>query len=292
MTHIMSETFPRNVRIESDAPGDLWAVVADATQLHQILMNLCVNARDAMPEGGRLTLRAENIRLNEEEARVLPEAKPGTYVIVSVADSGTGIPPEIISRIFDPFFTTKEIGKGTGLGLSTVLGIVKSHGGFIAVESELKKGTVFKVYLPVADPNAALEVETTASAAPFGSQELILLVDDEIPILNSTQRVLERNGYRVLAASNGEEALRLFIEHAGAVKLAITDMMMPGMSGGKLIQALRVLQPNIKVIASSGLDHEDKKAEMTALGISVVLAKPFAPTFLLKAISRMLAQSR
>ena len=289
MTHIMHETFPRNITIQSEIPADLWPVVADATQMHQILLNLCVNARDAMPEGGRLTLGAENAELDEKFARSHPEARPGKYVVMSVADSGTGISPEIISRIFDPFFTTKEIGKGTGLGLSTVIGIVKSHDGFITVESKLQQGTVFRAYLPVVATRVVAEVEPTLSATPFGSQELVLLVDDEMPILAAVRRVLEKNHYRVLTAGSGEEAVRLFILHASAVKVVITDMMMPGMGGAKLIQALRVLQPGIRVIASSGLSHEDKKAELTALGINEILTKPFSPASLLKTLKRALA---
>ncbi len=289
MTSIMQETFPRNIQIESSVPGDLWPVVADATQIHQVLMNLCVNARDAMPEGGRLGLKAENIQLDESLARVHPEAKPGDYVMVIVSDSGMGIPPEIISSIFDPFFTTKAIGKGTGLGLSTVIGIVKSHEGFLTVESKVNQGTVFKVYLPVRSTATVPERETTVSAAPFGGQELLLVVDDEEHILSTTRRVLEKHHYQVLVAGTGEEALRIFAEQAGAVKLVLTDMIMPGMGGIKLIQALRTLQPDIKVIACSGFDHEEKKDELAGLGIKETLAKPFTPTQLLKKLRRVLA---
>lgn len=289
MTSIMQETFPRNIQIESSAPGDLWPVVADATQLHQVLMNLCVNARDAMPEGGRLGLKAENIQLDEKRVRVHPEAKLGDYVMVTVSDTGTGIPPEIISSIFDPFFTTKEIGKGTGLGLSTVIGIVKSHEGFITVDSKVNQGTVFKVYLPVRSTVTVLERETTVSAAPFGGQELVLVVDDEEHILSTTKRVLEKHHYQVLVAGTGEEALRVFAENAGAVKLVLTDMIMPGMGGVKLIRALRTLQPDIKVIACSGFDHEEKKNELADLGIKETLAKPFTPAQLLKKLRRVLA---
>ena len=289
MTNIMRETFPRNLQIESAVRGDLWPVVADATQLHQVLMNLCVNARDAMPEGGKLGLSAENIELDEKHAHAHPEAKPGAYVMVAVTDTGMGIPPEILPSIFDPFFTTKEIGKGTGLGLSTVIGIIKSHDGFITVDSKVREGTVFKVYLPVTSTATVIEQETSVSATPFGRQELVLVVDDEEHILSTIRRALEKHHYQVLVAGTGEEALRIFAEHAGAVKMVLTDMLMPGMGGVKLIRALRSLQPDLKVIACSGFDHEEKKSELADLGVTDILAKPFTSAQLLKKIRCVLA---
>ena len=290
MTNIMRETFPRNLQIESSVPGELWPVVADATQLHQVLMNLCVNARDAMPEGGKLSLSAENVRLDETLARMHPEAQPGDYVMMTVSDTGMGIPAEILPSIFDPFFTTKEIGKGTGLGLSTVIGIVKSHEGFITVDSKVGDGTVFKVYLPVTSTVIIPEQEATASAVPFGGEELLLVVDDEEHIRSTTRRVLEKHHYRVLVAGTGEEAISVVTEQAGAVKVVLTDMSMPGMGGVKLIRAMRMLQPEIKIVVCSGFDHEEKKGELAELGIAEILAKPFSPAQLLKKIRRVLTE--
>lgn len=289
MANIMRETFPKNIQIEAEVPEGLLPILADATQLHQVLMNLCVNARDAMPEGGKLGLKLENITLDEKAVRLHPEAKPGNYVIVSVTDTGMGIPPEVMPSIFDPFFTTKEIGKGTGLGLSTVIGIVKSHEGFITVDSKVGQGTTFKVYLPVSTVAITPERESSLSAAPFGGQEMVLVVDDEEHILSTTKRVLEKHHYQVLLANTGEEALKVFAEHAGAIKIVLTDMLMPGMGGVKLIRALLAQQPELKIVACSGFDQEEKKNELTDLGITEVLAKPFTPAQLLKKLRRVLA---
>lgn len=289
MTNIMQETFPKNIQIESKVAKNLWSVVADATQLHQVLMNLCVNARDAMPEGGTLGLSAENIPLDETLARMHSEAKQGDYVRVTVSDTGMGIPSEILPSIFDPFFTTKEIGKGTGLGLSTVIGIVKGHDGFITVDSKAGCGTIFQVYLPVTSTVIVTEQEATNSAPPFGGQELVLVVDDEEHIRSTTRRVLERHHYQVLLACTGEEAIQLYVEHAGAVKIVLTDISMPGMGGIKLIRALRVLQPEIKFIVCSGLDQEEKKNELAEMGITEILSKPFTPVQLLKKLRLILA---
>jgi two-component system cell cycle sensor histidine kinase/response regulator CckA len=287
MADIMRETFPRGITIRHEAPGELWPVVGDATQLHQVLMNLCVNARDAMPKGGQLTLDAGNVELDDLGAELPPEAKAGRYVMLSVADTGQGIPPEIAGRIFDPFFTTKGIGKGTGLGLSTVLGIVRSHGGFVTVHSEPGKGTAFRVYLPVATvPAGAGPVETEA-AVP-GEGETILVVDDEAPVCLSTSLILEQQNYRVLVAHNGREALDLFLQHQHSIKVVLTDIMMPVMGGLDLARALRTTKPDLTIMAATGLDHEDSKLELKELGITEVLLKPYVPDALLAALSRAL----
>jgi PAS domain S-box-containing protein len=288
MVQIMQETFPRNLTIEADLPNDLWIVLADATQLHQVLLNLCVNARDAMPGGGTLTLGARNLLVDEAEARRLGQATSGRYLLITVADTGHGIPPEVIGRIFDPFFTTKELGKGTGLGLSTVVGIVKSHRGFVAVESEPGRGTIFKVYLP-ADAEASATASGTVAPMAAGCGELILMVDDELPILDAASRVLREHGYRVITAGNGEEAIKLFLEHTETVRLVLTDVMMPVMGGVELIRALRVLAPDVCVVATTGLDYEDTGGELAALGVAEVLSKPCSSATLLLAIQRALA---
>lgn len=288
MVHLAKETFPRNLELESKAPNELWPVKADATQLHQVLMNLCVNARDAMPRGGTLSISAENLRLTEATARLNPLAKPGPYVVVSVADTGEGIPREIIDRIFDPFFTTKPVGQGTGLGLSTVLAIARNHGGFVTVYSEPGRGTVFKVYLP-ADEEAAAETTDVVSTAPRGNGEQLLFVDDEEPIREATRHVLEEHGYRVLTATNGEEGVRLFVQNRETVRLVITDMMMPVMGGLDMIRSLRIADDHIRIIATSGLDEVSRRDELSALGVTDVLVKPCEPTHLLRTINRLLS---
>jgi len=288
MVHLARETFPRNIEVERNSPGDLWPVEADPTQLHQVLMNLCVNARDAMPKGGRLSIGAANVRLTEPTARINPLAKPGPYVVLSVADTGEGIPPEIIDRIFDPFFTTKPVGQGTGLGLSTVLAIARNHGGFVTVYSEPGRGTVFKVYLP-ADEAAVAATADVVSTAPRGNGEQLLFVDDEEPIREATRQVLEEHGYRVLTAMNGEEGVRLFVQNRETVRLVITDMMMPVMGGLDMIRSLRIADDHIPIIAASGLDEVSRRDELAALGVTDVLIKPTEPTLLLRTIHRLLS---
>ena len=287
MLNIIRETFPRDIDLDSKVPVDLWVVKADPNQLNQVLMNLCVNARDAMPNGGRLSLTAANTRLTEEQANLNPLAKPGRYVVVTVADTGSGIPKEIIDRIFEPFFTTKDAGKGTGLGLSTVMGIVKNHGGFVTVYSEPARGSQFKVYLPVADEPHA-EPEKTSVSAPSGHGELVLLVDDEASIRETTRQMLEAHGYRVITAANGAAALQIFVQYRDAVQLVLTDMMMPTMDGAHLIRSLRILEPSVKVVAMSGLDKAFLPEELDALGIQEVVAKPCDDIQLLQAIQHSL----
>jgi CheY-like chemotaxis protein len=265
-------------------------VVADATQLHQVLVNLCVNARDAMPRGGKLSLFAENVTLAESALRDQPEARPGPYVMLGVSDTGTGIAPELMDRIFDPFFTTKDLGKGTGLGLSTVLGIVRSHAGFVAVESRIGAGSTFRVYLPASTPAETAERTTPQSEPlPSGQGELILVVDDEEAIRESTRLALETHNYRALTASNGKEAVTRFLQHRQSIRLVLTDMMMPEMGGTALIRALRLLNPAVRVVATSGLQPDGNQEELEKLGIKEVLPKPCGPRALLEAVRRQLA---
>jgi PAS domain S-box-containing protein len=286
MVDIIRETFPRNIEVDCQAPADLWAVKANATQLHQVLMNLCVNARDAMPKGGRLSLTAENADVTAEQAKSNPQAKPGRYVKVTVADTGEGIPKENVDRIFEPFFTTKGVGQGTGLGLSTVLGIVKNHGGFLTVQSKPSKGSRFEVYLPVAADPQAVSAEASATE-PFGHGELVLLVDDEAPVREALQHLLESHKYRVLSAGDGAQALRTFIQHR-EVQLVLTDMMMPTLDGLQLIRLLRILEPKLRVVAMSGLDSDFSREELEALGVREVVAKPFDGNKLLQSVRREL----
>jgi two-component system sensor kinase len=284
---MLQRTFPKSIEIRCNLESNLWLVQGDATQLYQMAMNLCVNARDAMPQGGTLTVKAENIALNEADLRSHPSAKPGSYVRLTVEDTGTGIPPEIMDKIFDPFFTTKEFGKGTGLGLSTVLGIVKGHGGFLTVSSKLGRGTQFQVHLP-AESGAAKDEQGRAQSLPRGNGELILVVDDETPIRQITQRNLEAHGYKVLTAKDGVEAGALFIQHHKDIRLVLTDMAMPRMDGQTTIQMLRKLNPRLRVIASSGLKTSLDAAKNAGTLFQAELVKPFTVDKLLKAVDEVL----
>jgi PAS domain S-box-containing protein len=285
---ILKDTLPKSVSINYEVPNDLWMISADATQVHQVLMNLCVNARDAMPQGGEITLKAENVTLDDAYARMHIEAKPGRYVMLTVADTGAGISPEVVSRIFEPFFTTKEIGKGTGLGLSTALTIVRSHGGFINVYSEPKKGTQFTVYLPAIEAARAERAEKMRVELPSGDGELILVVDDEDAIRQITKGTLETFGYRVLTASDGTEAVALYAQNMGEVEAVITDMMMPFMDGPATIRALQKMNPRVRVIAASGLAAADKESEALSLGVRMFLPKPYTAEKLLKALAEVI----
>jgi len=288
MSSIMRETFPRDIKLAVRVSADLGSIIGDATQIHQVLMNLCVNARDAMPAGGTLRLTARNLNLTEREAEMLPQAKPGQYLVIEVGDTGPGIPPEFIDRIFEPFFTTKEIGKGTGLGLSTVLGIVKSHDGFVTVESEPGHGAEFKVYLrAVVDPDAP-GPSALAAAPPSGNDELVLVVDDEASIRATLRHVLESHRYRVVTAADGREALNILHQRLGEIRLVLTDLMMPLMSGSALIRAAQVLAPGLKFVAMIGLQNKEQQEELAKLGVREILMKPCGPQKVLAALRRQL----
>jgi PAS domain S-box-containing protein len=287
---ILKDTLPKSVGVEFYATEDLWAVAGDATQLHQMLMNFCVNARDAMPGGGRLTIRAENVYIDDNYVRMNLEARPGRFVFITISDTGMGIPPQIIDKIFDPFFTTKEHGKGTGLGLSTAMAIIKGHSGFINVYSEVGRGTQFKIHLPAAVSDQGRQADVEESRLPTGHGELILVVDDEPAILEVTRGTLEMYGYRVLTAADGTEAIALYAQHKDEVKVVLTDMMMPYMDGPATIRALQKMNPRVRIIASSGLTENAKIAEATNEGIHKFLSKPYTADKLLKTLAEILSQ--
>ena len=283
---IMKETFPKSIETRKDISPDLWTISGGATQLHQVIMNLCLNARDAMPNGGNLEISARNIRIDEAYSRMHIDAKIGKYIIINVTDNGVGIAPEIREKIFEPFFTTKERGKGTGLGLSTAMAIVRSHGGFINVYSEVGKGTTFNIYLPVttAEPET---VEVSKPKAMRGQGELILIVEDEASICEITRAILEANGYKSIIANDGAEAIALYTQNQKEVKVVLMDMAMPVMDGSMSIRALRRIDSNVKIVAVSGLDGNGKFASISGF-VNAFLAKPYTSERLLKTIDDVL----
>lgn len=280
------DTFPKNIDVRTMVPPDLWRVVGDATQLQQVLLNLCVNARDAMPYGGTLTIAAENVTLDAHAAALKIDAIPGPYVLVRVEDTGGGMTPDELERIFDPFFTTKALGSGTGLGLSTSLAIVKSHGGFVRVCSEPGSGSTFSVYLP-AGTHVVSDVVDTAVDLPRGHGELVMVVDDEPSVRLITQKTLEAFGYQVVVATDGADALAIYARRGDEIAVVLTDMMMPIMDGSAIIRVLRKLNPAVRIIASSGLMHNERGAG-AGLGITHFLPKPYRADALLAAISACL----
>jgi two-component system cell cycle sensor histidine kinase/response regulator CckA len=284
---VVKETFPRNSEIKTVIQKDLFTISGDATQLHQVIMNLCVNARDAMPDGGILSISAENFFIDENYASMNIEAKAGSYVVISVSDTGIGIPPKILDRIFEPFFTTKEFGKGTGLGLSTALAIVKSHGGFINVYSEVGKGTTFRVYLP-AIKTEIQNVEEQKLELLVGQGELVLVVEDEDAIREVTVSTLEKYGYNVLAANNGADAVALYAQNKNKIKVILMDMMMPVMDGEVSIRAIRKINPGVRIISVSGLGEKDKLAKIADIHVNAFVAKPYTADRLLKTIHEVL----
>ncbi len=286
---IVQETFPRSIECKNEISKNLKMIVGDVTQLHQVMLNLCVNARDAMPNGGRLLLKAENCVINEENPPIHVDAKPGEYVVLSVTDTGMGMSKDIQIRIFDPFFTTKEHGKGTGLGLATVYSLVKSHGGFITVQSEPEKGSCFSVYIP-----AALYAQETVQGAkeeklPVGNGEHILVVDDEASVRDITKQTLELFGYKVSQASDGTEAIAMYAKHRYSIDVVLTDIMMPIMDGYATIRALKKINPELIIIAASGLVADEEIIKTTIGTIEAFIQKPFTPAKLLVTLDTLLS---
>ena len=288
MGQLVSETFPKAISLDYQVPDELWMVLGVPTQIHQVLLNLAVNARDAMPEGGRLTLAAENICLEEAAARVMPGAKAGPYVLLRIADTGTGIASEVANRMFDPIFSTKGPGKGTGLGLSTAMGIVKSHGGFIDSTSQLGRGSEFRLYLPARAGKAAAPGTSTLQALPRGRGELVLIVDDEVALCSVMQRILERNGYRTLAAHNGAQALALYSNRGVEICLVITDLDMPHLGGCATVDALLSMNPDLKIVVATGLDFPPEGGATVPAGCRAWLKKPCETGLLLQTVDLVL----
>ncbi len=290
IVEMIEETFPKSIKLEQHFPADTWPIRANPTQIHQVLLNLCVNARDAMPRGGTLRLRIGNHRLDAAQALAIPGARAGNFVRIEVEDSGTGIPPEILKHVWEPFFTTKETGKGTGLGLSTVRGIAESHQGFVELETAVGRGTTFRISLPAAEADSPADHRTAPPFLPRGDGQLLLLVDDEATNRDVTHATLARYGYRVLAAGSGTEAVSLFIPRSDEIRLLITDLHMPNLDGASLTRILQRIKPGLRVLAISGLSSgpagsETEKPEQFA---NDYLPKPFKPETLLLKVHRLL----
>jgi two-component system, cell cycle sensor histidine kinase and response regulator CckA len=279
---IVEQTLPKSIEIERDIPADLATVSGDMTQLHQVLMNLCINARDAMPQGGTLRIEAVNLSIDDTFARTHLGAKVGNYVKITIADTGTGIAPQILDRIFDPFFTTKEIGKGTGLGLSAVIGIIKSHDGFLDVQSQIGRGTQFQIYLPAS--NTPHQPHQHQPEPLSGQQQFILVIDDEITISELIKTTLETYNYRVLTANNGAEAIAIYHQHREIASVLI-DMMMPVMDGLTTVAALHQLNPDLPIVAMSGLSSVESRERAKSFGCQYFLAKPYTNDDLLQIIA-------
>lgn len=288
IARLAKQTFPNSVNVELNVASKLWSTTGDATQLYQVLLNLAVNARDAMPNGGALTISAENVHVDEHFAAMHPEAAPGPYVRVSVADTGTGIGPEILPKIFDPFFTTKGE-KGNGLGLATVLGIVKSHGGSVRVQSAAGSGTRFDIYFPATVADQASEGLGDVEIIPSGHGELVLIAEDQKDVRELLGKTLAANRYAVLLASDGPEALVQLSRHLDEVRLLITDIRLPFMDGVALIRAVRRMSPNVKLVVSTG--SEDRQRELDELAVSAILHKPYAADVLVRTVHRVLHET-
>ncbi|HIK06972.1 MAG TPA: PAS domain S-box protein [Trichormus sp. M33_DOE_039] len=285
---IGKQTFPKSIEFTTKLPENLWAVSGDATQLHQVLMNLVVNARDAMPEGGKITISAENTFLDEAYTKMNINANVGHYIVIKIKDTGMGMPPEVLDRIFEPFFTTKELGTGTGLGLATVLGITKSHGGFVTVTSKVGQGSQFNLFLPAVQtiPDATAD----DNATPQGNGELILVVDDEVKICEIIKMILEQYNYQALTANNGIEAIALYAQHKHKISAIVMDMMMPEMDGVTTIRTLQKMNPNVEIIACSGQNSPDLLADVPGVSINQILPKPFTAQELLHSLHNALAR--
>ncbi|MEH2175954.1 PAS domain S-box protein [Nostoc sp.] len=285
IVQIAKQTFPKSIELSTFIPKEIWAVNGDITQLHQVLINLVVNARDALPNGGNINISAENKFIDEAYTRMNLDAKVGHYVVITVADNGTGIPPDIIDRIFEPFFTTKEVNAGTGLGLSTVLGIIRNHDGFIKVSSNVDIGSKFDLFLPAVETTQAFNIEEV-DLLP-GEGELILVVDDEPQIREIVTIILENHNYKILTANNGIEAIALYAQYDHQINAVLMDLIMPEMDGIIAIRTLRRMNMQVQIIACSGLNSMEIFAESADANVQAVLLKPYTARELLKTLHNL-----
>jgi two-component system cell cycle sensor histidine kinase/response regulator CckA len=290
VVRIARDTLPKNIEIVTDVDAGLPAIYGDATQCHQVLLNLCVNARDAMPNGGTLKLSARPGTV-PPHLETPGDAAAGNYIVFHVEDSGVGIPAQLLDKIFDPFFTTKEAGKGTGLGLSTSLTIVRNHGGHIRVDSEPDSGTRFDVYLPIAPAPSVASTTARVGSAPRGDGQTVLVVDDEESVRRVLRATLERAGYKVLQAANGREALTIYNTSGATIDAVIIDMTMPVLGGMPTMRELVKMNPDVRIIAASGIHENEKVAKSIGRQVKQFLAKPFTSEVLLKAVGGAVAGS-
>jgi PAS domain S-box-containing protein len=286
VVRIARDTLPKHIEIVTDVSADLPAIAGDPTQCHQVLLNLCVNARDAMPNGGRLTLSAVTETIAPHRDTIAGDLAPGSYVVMRVQDTGIGIPPPLLDTIFDPFFTTKEAGKGTGLGLSTSQTIVRSHGGQIRVSSEPGRGARFDVYFPVARAPSLASTIGRSESAPRGRGETVLVVDDEEAVRKVLRSTLEKAGYQVRQAANGREALTIYNDQGTSIAVVVIDMTMPVLGGVPTIRELVKLNPNVRIVAASGIHDNEGAAKSIGPQVSHFLSKPFTSEMLLRAVAQ------
>jgi CheY-like chemotaxis protein len=284
---LLGRTLPKMMEVRLELATDLARISADPVQIEQVVMNLAVNARDAMGESGTLTIRTENVTLNEEYCELNVEAKPGDHVLLSVSDTGHGMDKETLLRIFEPFYTTKELGRGTGLGLAMVYGIVKQHGGHLGCYSEIEKGATFKLFFPATPSIEEPTAEETGVMPAFGT-ETVLLVDDEEFVRELGERILKKSGYTVLSAANGEEALALYSHKKKQISLVILDLIMPSMGGKDCLQEILKIDPEAKVLIASGYAADETTLECMKLGATGFVAKPYRFKELLKQVRRTL----
>ena len=285
--NMLGRLIGEDIALTTNLFSRLWSVKVDSGQIQQVIMNLAVNARDAMPQGGKLTIETANVELDENYTHTYPDVRPGSYAVLSVSDSGCGMDEKTKARIFEPFFTTKEVGKGTGLGLATVFGIVKQSGGHITVYSEPGRGSVFKVYLPKVEKEAAVSSEPRRPAAARGT-ETVLVVEDEDGVRNLACRILRSQGYTVLEARNGKEALATFRDHESEIELVLTDVVMPEMGGRHLQEHLLAAQPNLAVLFMSGYTDDAIVRHGVLESEANFIQKPFSYAALANAVRKVL----
>ncbi|KAF0249478.1 MAG: PAS/PAC sensor hybrid histidine kinase, partial [bacterium] len=281
-----------SIQIFTNISKELWTISADTTQMHQILLNLSVNARDAMPKGGSITISAENILIDDSYAAIYPEAKAGQYIVVAVKDIGTGIAEDILDKIFEPFFSTKQIGEGTGLGLATVKNIIKSHNGFLSLKSKVGEGTEFKVYLPASKENLAeIPDEPFIDDELSGNTKQVLVVEDEASIREITKTSLDAYNYKVLTANDGIEAIALYAQYKDEIDVILLDIAMPIMDGATALPALYRLNPKVKVIVVTGFGTTYTLENLSVYGVRVILKKPYTTKQLLTTLKAIISGS-
>ena len=287
LSKMLNRLIGEHIELITNLDQKIWPIKVDPSQFEQVILSLIVNARDAMPKGGELSIETELIKLDKNYNRFHPDVKPGDYVLIKVSDTGIGMSEEVQQRIFEPFFTTKEKGKGTGLGLATVYGIVKQNNGHIAVQSEVGKGTTFSVYFPALKAKSYSEEETGDSAQLKGQGQQILVVEDEYLVRELICDTLRNLGYNVLEASNGEQALKVFLQNANKIDLVLTDLVMPVMNGRKLAEMLKKEKPDIRLLFMTGYDDNAiSKQGMVTEDIDYI-TKPFSPAKLAKKLEEV-----